>query len=68
MGWNFFINVLFSFQSNDFIIDNISFFVTQNQLIFFLFILYKRGGNTLLIFLGVHIEAVELLKRFAFLQ
>ena len=54
-------------ESNDFIIDSISSFVTQKQFILVL-VLYKRGGNTLLFLIGVHIETKKLLKRFAFLQ
>ena len=52
-------------QSNDFIIDSISLFVTRKEFILVL-VLYKRGGNTLLFFIGVHIETKKLLKRFAF--
>ena len=54
-------------QSNDFIIDSISLFVTRKEFILVL-VLYKRGGNTLLFFIGVHIETKKLLKRYAFLQ
>ena len=42
-------------ESNGFIIDSISLFVTRKNLIPVL-VLYKRGGNTLLYFIGVHIE------------
>ena len=55
-------------ESNDFIIDNISLFVTRKELILVVLVLYKKGGNTLLFFIGVHIETNKLLKRFAFLQ
>ena len=54
-------------KSNDFIIDSISLFVTRKEFILVL-VLYKRGGNTLLFFIGVHIETKKLLKRYAFLQ
>ena len=54
-------------KSNDFIIDSISLFVTRKEFILVL-VLYKRGGNTLLFFIAVHIETKKLLKRFAFLQ
>ena len=54
-------------ESSDFIIDSISLFVTRKEFILVL-VLYKRGGNTLLFFIGVHIETKKLLKRFAFLQ
>ena len=37
-------------ESNDFIIDNISLFVTQKEFILVL-VLYKRGGHTLLFFI-----------------
>ena len=54
-------------KSNDFIIDKISLFVTRKESILVL-VLYKRGGNTILLFISVHIETKNLLKRFAFLQ
>ena len=54
-------------ESNDFNIDNIPLFVTRKELILVL-VLYKARGNTLLFFIGVHVETKELLKRFAFLQ
>ena len=48
-------------ESNCFIIDNRSLFVTRKELILVL-ALYKRGGNTLMFFIGMHIEAKKLLK------
>ena len=54
-------------ETSDFIIDSISLFVTRKEFILVL-VLYKRGGNTLLFFIGVHIETKKLLKRFAILQ
>ena len=54
-------------ESSDFIIDSISLFVTRKEFILVL-VLYKRGGNTLLFFIGVHIETKKLLKRFDFLS
>ena len=42
-------------ESSDLIIDSISLFVTRKDFILVL-VLYKRGGNTLLSFIGVHIE------------
>ena len=54
-------------ESNDFIVDKISLFVTRKEFILVL-VLYKRGGNTLLFFIGAHIETKKLLKRFAFLH
>ena len=42
-------------ESNGFIIDNRSVFVTRKEFILVL-VLYKRAGNTLLLFIGVHAE------------
>ena len=42
-------------ESNDFIIDNRSVFVTRKEFILVL-VLYKRAGNTLLLFIGVDAE------------
>ena len=50
-------------ESNDFIIDNISLFVTQKEFILVL-VLYKRGGHTLLFF----IEKKAVKKMCFFLQ
>ena len=52
-------------RSNDFIIDNISLFATQKEFTLVL-VLYKRGDNALLFFIGAHIETKRLLKRFYF--
>ena len=49
-------------ESNDFIIDNISLFETQKELILVL-VLYKRVVNTLSFFVGVHIEAEKVIEK-----
>ena len=52
--------------SNDFIVANISFSVTWEDLIL-LPVLYEKDGKQLVLSIGVHIEAKKLLKMFAFL-
>ena len=52
---------------NEFIIYNISLFVTKKQWIL-VFVLKIKGGNLQLFFIGAHIEAKKLLKRFPFSQ
>ena len=54
-------------ESSDFIIDSISLFVKRKEFILVL-VLHKRGGNTLLFFISVHIETKKLFTKFAFLQ
>ena len=51
-------------EANDFIIDNVSLFETRKELLLVL-VLFKRGGSTLMFFIGVDIEATQLLQRFA---
>ena len=53
--------------SKFFIINDMSSSVISNNIILAL-VLYKNNGNKLEFFIGVHIDAKRLLKRFAFSQ
>ena len=53
--------------SKFFIINDMSSSVTSNDVILAL-VLYENNGNKLEFFIGVHIDAKKLLKRFAFSQ
>ena len=52
-------------ESNDFIIDSISLFVTRKEFILVL-VLHTRGGNALLFFVGVHTETKKFIKKICF--
>ena len=54
-------------EFNVFIVSSISSLVTWNEVIL-AFALYKKGGKTLALCIGVHIDEKNLLKRFAFSQ
>ena len=52
-------------ESKDFIIDNISLFVRQKVFILVL-VLYKKGGNAILFFIGGHIKTKKVIKKICF--
>ena len=54
-------------ESNDFIADNISLSATLKEFLI-VFVLYEKGGSTLVFFINVHIDEKWLLEIFAFTQ